>query len=136
MASASPRPAFVRLIVAYYGFLYVLVALGAFWLASAWGQLPESTTSALRNIPPLQWGVVALIAGLNLVGTIQLFRMRRHAFYCYVAALTLATTYPICAVLKGASLGVTLRSFSGAGYSLGIAVSLYTWHLLKSGELE
>jgi hypothetical protein len=136
MASQNPRPPLVRLLVTAYGLLFDLVALGILLLAPVWNELPESTKSALRSIGPLEWGVTTLIAGLNLVGTIQLFRMRRSSFYCYVAALTVATTHTISAVVKGAPLNGALRSFSGFGYMLGAASCAYTWHLLKNRELE
>jgi uncharacterized membrane protein HdeD (DUF308 family) len=122
------RPRLVWAIVIFYGVDFVLVTLITLLIAVNWEKLPPSAKESFRTIPVTTWLIMAVVVLLWVLGTIQLFRLRRSAFYFYASGLVLGAVGRI--VISQPLSGYTLL-----GWGTGLFVCAYAWHLSRRGVL-
>jgi len=131
MSNRSPRPALVWLITVVYAIVFALMAFVGGYLFSRWETLPERLKAQWRAIPPTTHVAVTIECALLVIAIVQLFRMRRSAFYFYAIAFA-------------ASVAISLPSFVTSRYRgsqfvglfVQLLVCLYIWRLLRANRLS
>ena len=133
MSRPSTRPGLVWLITVCYAICFALLALGGWATLKTWGRVPESAKAPLRSISLAAWIGAAIWFTVILVAVVQLFRMRRSAFYLCATALILSVAMSVWYYMNG-------TYYQSGTYLVGLLVQLlvcfYVWRLLRANALS
>jgi hypothetical protein len=132
-ATSKRRPFLVWLIVVTTGLEFLFMAIVGSLVMHYWDSLPNTATAELKSVPVIDWVAAGLGAALNLLATIQLFRMKRSALY-----LTLAAVVPgLLETLRTYFAGTLQLSLTVlAGYSVAFMICWYVWCLYRKQMLN
>ena len=128
------RPAWVWVIFLYNLFSIGLIAT-IFWL-SATGRVPLSAgqKKTLLSFSAAEIAETVILSALSLIGTVQLFRLRRNAFPLLCAAFAASLLSTIGHTIQApASFSVTGHL---VGWAISTAICIYAWRLRHDGVLR
>ena len=116
------RPFLVWLVAVPAGLSFLALPLVVYVFIHYWTLVPEESKSVIRNISTISMVFIAITTALNLVGVLQLFRIKRSALHFYSAKNLLSVTDKIAGILTGrAQIG------SWGGVILGFGFSFTVW---------
>lgn len=133
-AGAPLRPAWVWVIFLYNLFSIGLVA-AMMWLAMT-DRIPlnPAQKAALTSFSASEIAETVILSALSLIGTVQLFRLRRNAFPLLCAAFAASLLSTIGHTIQApASFSVTGHL---VGWAISTAICIYAWRLRHDGVLR
>lgn len=137
--SARGRPAWVWVISIFYVFSAISTAVSYYFLYSGKIDIPEDQRRYLASLTALDHALTFVIASVNLLAAVQLFRLRKISAVLFPSgfALGLAVT-AWHAASKGWYTAVQHNGFAGMliGWGIAAAVCLYAWRLARAGVLK
>lgn len=135
-STATTRPTLVKIIVIVYGVCAIGLIYIAARIARVWWESPGLVFRQLGAVPAYVWACDIVVASLNIMGTIQLFRMRRSSFALFLAALVCATGQNVTLVVANGITRSMQHPYQWGGYIVGALVCWYTWKLRKGRMLR
>jgi hypothetical protein len=131
MSDPPKRPGLIWVITVGYALVFALMAWVGGFLFSHWETLPERLRAPLREVSLPLWAAMTVGCALTVIAIVQLFRMRRSAFYLYAVGVagTVAVSLPL--YVTGRYHGYQLF-----GLLTQLLVCLYMWRLLRANVLR
>jgi hypothetical protein len=131
MSEPSARPGLVWAIAVFQTIAFLVLALVGWFLFTHWDVLPENVKASWRDISPMSHLFGGIGMALTLIATVQLFRLRRSAFYLYAIAVVVSITQSVPLYVRGAYHG-----YQFVGLTIQLLVCFYAWRLLRANLLS
>jgi len=133
MSRTSTRPALVWVITVCYAVAFALTAIGSWYMFRHWETFPEAAKAPLRALPLSAWIWAAIGTALTVTAIVQLFRMRRSAFYLYATAMVLSITTSVWYYATGTYHPSTRAVVV---LLLQLLICFYVWRLQRANLLS
>jgi hypothetical protein len=129
------RPGLVWAILILNTVSFVVLGLMGWLVFRYWSVLPDGAKAPLRGVSEVTWTLGAIAATLNVIGTIQLFRMRRSAFHLSAAAFLVGGVLGSVPSILGGTLRLSITGVL-FGWVLPPLICWYLWRLGRAKILH